>query len=53
MGIQDWYIITAIIAGVISVGVAVYLFFWVLRQQAGSEKHNGWLGGLRKAHSPT
>jgi len=46
MGIQDWYIITAIIAGVISVGVAVYLFFWVLRQQAGSEKAQrvaGWI----------
>lgn len=47
MNIQDWYIIAAIIAGVISVGVAIYLFFWVLRQQAGSEKAQQVAGWIR------
>jgi K(+)-stimulated pyrophosphate-energized sodium pump len=47
MNIQDWYIIAAIIAGIISVGVAIYLFFWVLRQQAGSEKAQQVAGWIR------
>lgn len=47
MGIHDWYIIAAIVAGVISVGVAIYLFFWVLRQQAGSEKAQQVAGWIR------
>ena len=33
-----WWLIIAMLAGVISLGVAVYLFFWVKRQNAGSER---------------
>jgi len=34
----DYWIYIGIGAGLISIGVALYLFFWVKRQNAGSEK---------------
>ncbi len=33
-----WWLIIAMLAGVLSLGVAIYLFFWVKRQNAGSER---------------
>jgi K(+)-stimulated pyrophosphate-energized sodium pump len=34
---QTWLIV-GIVSGLISVGVALYLYFWVMKQDAGSEK---------------
>ena len=34
---QTWLII-GIFAGFLSIGVAIYLYFWVMRQDAGSER---------------
>ena len=41
---QTWLIV-GILSGVVSVGVALYLYFWVLRQDAGSERAagGGWI----------
>ncbi len=47
MGNQYWFIIAAIAAGVISIGIAVYLYFWVMRQNAGSEKAQQVAGWIR------
>ncbi len=47
MGDQFWFIIAAIAAGVISIGIAIYLFFWVIRQNAGSAKAQQVAGWIR------
>jgi K(+)-stimulated pyrophosphate-energized sodium pump len=37
-----------IVSGLLSVGVAVYLYFWVMRQDAGSEKAQQVAGWIRE-----
>jgi K(+)-stimulated pyrophosphate-energized sodium pump len=45
--IDNTWLYIAIGAGILSVGVAVYLFFWVLRQVPGSEKAQKIAGWIR------
>jgi K(+)-stimulated pyrophosphate-energized sodium pump len=47
MGNQFWFIIATLVAGAISIGIAVYLFFWVMRQNAGSAKAQQVAGWIR------
>ncbi|MFZ3151682.1 MAG: sodium-translocating pyrophosphatase [Anaerolineaceae bacterium] len=45
MNYTNWIYI-GIVGGVISIGVAIYLYFWVMRQDPGSEKArevSGWI----------
>jgi K(+)-stimulated pyrophosphate-energized sodium pump len=44
---QTWLYI-GIVSGLLSVGVAVYLYFWVMRQDAGSEKAQQVAGWIRE-----
>jgi len=44
---QLWLLV-GIISGVISVGGAVYLYYWVMRQDAGSEKAQEVAGWIRE-----
>ncbi len=44
---QPWLIV-AIILGVVSVGVALYIFFWVRRQDPGSERARQVAGWIRE-----
>jgi len=44
---QTWLIV-GILSGVVSVGVALYLYFWVLRQDAGSERAQQVAGWIRE-----
>jgi len=44
---QTWLYI-GIFSGLISVGVALYLYFWVMRQDAGSEKAQQVAGWIRE-----
>ncbi len=44
---QTWLIV-GIVSGLISVGVALYLYFWVMRQDAGSEKAQQVAGWIRE-----
>jgi K(+)-stimulated pyrophosphate-energized sodium pump len=43
---QTWLIV-GILSGLVSVGVALYLFFWVNRQDAGSERAQQVAGWIR------
>ncbi|MDK2981596.1 MAG: K(+)-stimulated pyrophosphate-energized sodium pump [Chloroflexota bacterium] len=44
---QTWLIV-GIVSGLISVGVALYLYFWVMRQDPGSEKAQEVAGWIRE-----
>jgi K(+)-stimulated pyrophosphate-energized sodium pump len=44
---QTWLVI-GIVSGLISVGVALYLYFWVMKQDAGSEKAQQVAGWIRE-----
>jgi len=44
---QSWLYV-GIVSGLLSVGVAVYLYFWVMRQDAGSEKAQQVAGWIRE-----
>jgi K(+)-stimulated pyrophosphate-energized sodium pump len=44
---QTWLVV-GIVSGLISVGVALYLYFWVMRQDAGSEKAQQVAGWIRE-----
>jgi K(+)-stimulated pyrophosphate-energized sodium pump len=45
--IQTWLYI-GIFSGLLSVGVAIYLYFWVMRQDPGSEKAQQVAGWIRE-----
>lgn len=45
------WLVIAIFAGIISLGVAIYLFFWVKRQDAGSEKARDVARWIREGSS--
>jgi len=44
---QTWLVV-GIVSGLISVGVAFYLYFWVMRQDAGSERAQEVAGWIRE-----
>jgi len=44
---QTWLYV-GIVSGLLSVGVAIYLYFWVMRQDAGSEKAQQVAGWIRE-----
>ncbi len=44
---QTWLIV-GIVSGLISVGVAFYLYFWVMKQDAGSERAQEVAGWIRE-----
>ena len=46
--VQQEFIIAAIAIGLISVGIAIYLYFWVMRQDAGSAKAQKIAGWIRQ-----
>ncbi len=40
------WLIISLVAGLVSVGIAVYLYFWVLKQEVGTERAEkvaGWI----------
>jgi len=45
--VQNWLVV-GIVSGLISVGVALYLYFWVMKQDAGSEKAQEVAGWIRE-----
>ena len=45
--VQTWLVV-GIVSGLISVGVALYLYFWVMKQDAGSEKAQEVAGWIRE-----
>jgi Na+/H+-translocating membrane pyrophosphatase len=50
---MDTWLIISLIAGVVSVAFAVVLYFWVLKQEVGTERAEkvaGWIQDGAKAY---